>query len=440
MVARVHVSITLVVVMSVGSALAAGSAVGGAEVQDEILTVFGLAEDFSASNVYEVDLESGASVKITDFGRNEVQQPALAPDGGSYVYIEVATSQVVVFDALEGSRVTLPDAAPTGARGPSWSPDGTRIAYSRGRLDAPGSEPYVIGADGSGLMSLSEGQLSAAPTPPAWSPDGLTVVFRGEDADGARGLWSMSSFGGELTQITTSAPGFVDTAPVYGPQGKYLYYVASSRVDEDSRLMRVDVSGERAEPELVTYGDFNWIAISPDGTQLAADSSMGGNGVNQCNASVCVLDIANRTSRQLNIDGVVSISHLQWQQRCTIVGTAGDDYLVGTPGDDRICGFGGNDVIRAQRGADVVFGGDGDDRVLGNIGADQLYGGLGDDLVVGGAGPDEIVGGPGTDLLRGGSSPDWILSVDFIDGNDRVIGGKRDDVCILDVGDIESLC
>lgn len=65
--------------------------------------------------------------------------------------------------------------------------------------------------------------------------------------------------------------------------------------------------------------------------------------------------------------------------KCTIVGTAGSDYLHGKAGPDVICGRGGNDRIA---------GGDGADRIVGGPGNDTLFGGRGEDTLIGGTGRD----------------------------------------------------
>ena len=57
---------------------------------------------------------------------------------------------------------------------PSWSPDGTRIAFSR---LAPGmsNEINVMNADGSNVQRLTSDY--GRDVDPAWSPDGTKIVW-----------------------------------------------------------------------------------------------------------------------------------------------------------------------------------------------------------------------------------------------------------------------
>ncbi|MFF5075549.1 CARDB domain-containing protein [Actinoplanes sp. NPDC000266] len=89
---------------------------------------------------------------------------------------------------------------------------------------------------------------------------------------------------------------------------------------------------------------------------------------------------------------------------CTIIGTAGNNFLAGGAGMDVICLLGGNDTVNAFGGNDIVYGGSGTDTVQGDTGNDTLYGGLGNDTLTGGPGTDKIDGGPGTDICTAGET------------------------------------
>jgi len=111
----------------------------------------------------------------------------------------------------------------------------------------------------------------------------------------------------------------------------------------------------------------------------------------------------------------------QGGQRCTTVGTPGDDVIDGTTGDDVICGLGGNDVIRGLEGNDVIDGGSGADLIVGGPGNDRIYGGTGANRLFGGTGRDILVGGPGREILWGGLGVD----VAKVSKGDRLISVER---------------
>lgn len=60
--------------------------------------------------------------------------------------------------------------------GPTWSPDGSRLAFRAGLGDV-----YVVNADGTGLMHL--GDVPATSGDIFWSPDGTKVAFHSGNAD-----------------------------------------------------------------------------------------------------------------------------------------------------------------------------------------------------------------------------------------------------------------
>ena len=98
---------------------------------------------------------------------------APGPSGGdrSSLYGRIAFDNfddVWTIDA-DGTDLTRLTHSPAFEFDPSWSPDGTQIAYRSDRGDE--SEIWVMNADGTGQRRLTAG-LS-----PAWSPDGSSIAY-----------------------------------------------------------------------------------------------------------------------------------------------------------------------------------------------------------------------------------------------------------------------
>jgi WD40-like Beta Propeller Repeat len=78
-------------------------------------------------------------------------------------------------DAVDGGATPL---QPADARHPSWSPDGTRIAFDI--WDGNNSQVAVMNADGSNVQLLTSGHDDDWPV---WSSDGDRIAFASADAD-----------------------------------------------------------------------------------------------------------------------------------------------------------------------------------------------------------------------------------------------------------------
>jgi Tol biopolymer transport system component len=74
------------------------------------------------------------------------------------------------------SLTGLPDTPRHDDLDPSWSPDGTRIAFESKQSGDLNERIYVVNADGTAPAPVtpSSGTVDQAP---AWSPDGTTIAF-----------------------------------------------------------------------------------------------------------------------------------------------------------------------------------------------------------------------------------------------------------------------
>jgi Tol biopolymer transport system component len=68
--------------------------------------------------------------------------------------------------------------------GPTWSPDGKRIAFASVPDEYSTSQIYVMDADGSNRVKIS-GDHPRDMSDPAWSPDGKRVAFYSHDGGDA---------------------------------------------------------------------------------------------------------------------------------------------------------------------------------------------------------------------------------------------------------------
>ena len=141
---------------------------------------------------------------------------------------------------------------------PVWSTAGTHIAFAANIGGEDGI--YVVGENGSGLNNLT------APTGggshPAWSPDGSRLAFS-RDGD----IWVIDADGANETQLTDTAVPVGD--PLWSPGGESIAYLRVSRVEQLSPgyaiwLMKPDGNEQKPLTAYVVRGGYDW---SPDGTR-----------------------------------------------------------------------------------------------------------------------------------------------------------------------------
>jgi len=106
---------------------------------------------------------------------------------------------------------------------PSWSPDGTRLAFYS---DVQGPGIYIINKDGSGLgkvVAMNEGGSYGAGNP-QWSPDGASILYSDTDGPGLNeDLYLTEAVYGSAMRINlTNSPDTAEFYPTWSPNGTRL--------------------------------------------------------------------------------------------------------------------------------------------------------------------------------------------------------------------------
>jgi len=143
---------------------------------------------------------------------------------------------------------------------PSWSRDGTRIAFASER--AGKQELYVMNADGTDQVRLLHIDDDLDETHPTWSPDGEQIAFvRSIIPPGsAGGLWVMNADGSDA-HLLLGAPLVV--FPRWSPDGTRIAF--QHRVGREDRIGMLEV----ATGEVTDLGPGWFPSWSPDSSRLA---------------------------------------------------------------------------------------------------------------------------------------------------------------------------
>ncbi len=192
--------------------------------------------------------------------------PAASPDGRSLLFVSMGRVWRMALPNGQPERLTS-NSGPAFEMTPSWSPDGSTIAYTtwddqnRGHL-------WTMASEGGHARRLT--QNAAEYIHPVWSPDGSSVVVtqgKGasvtEDPWGSDPDWSYVkigvSGGAAPTQISLPRSGKL-SRPNFGADGG-LYY--RTRAREYEMLRKIDPVTEKHE-DVILFPFVSWASGNPD--------------------------------------------------------------------------------------------------------------------------------------------------------------------------------
>jgi Tol biopolymer transport system component len=140
-----------------------------------------------------------------------------SPDGTEIVYVNAfnsdtseAESNDIWAMSANGTNqhaLTGPHDYPIQDIGPSWSPDGTRIAFARTGTGDGSDGLYVMDADGTNLTPIMNGLSHVTGYGTTWSPDGTKIAY-----DSNNGIAVVPAAGGSPAPL---APGVGNAYPTW---------------------------------------------------------------------------------------------------------------------------------------------------------------------------------------------------------------------------------
>ena len=191
---------------------------------------------------------------------------------GKIAWVSDRTGNDIFTMNADGSGQTNLSNDPSFDDEPAWSPDGTKVAYTRYANALP--EIFVMNADGSGETNLTN---NAAPdVEPSWAPSGTKIAFARRIGNNNWEILAMNADGSGQTNLTNN--GADDEGPAWSPDGGKIAFMRRINNHEEIYVMNADGSGQSS---LYNGAGLSYLppAWSPDGTKIAFSRLIGGSNI-----------------------------------------------------------------------------------------------------------------------------------------------------------------
>lgn len=196
------------------------------------------------------DNRSGLLMQLPLIGRSPLEISSAEPDvrsPGTYfaeyspdaTQIAFASSRtneddIYIMNADGSNLRNLTNTTLDKERMPSWSPDGTHLAFSNFVFETVDFDIYTMNADGSDWQRLTgRGDDYDA----SWSPDGTRIAYA-SDRDGNFDIFVMNADGSNTVNLTANES--IDGSPTWSPDGEFLAFTTNRDGNYEIYVMQAD--------------------------------------------------------------------------------------------------------------------------------------------------------------------------------------------------------
>ena len=168
----------------------------------------------------EIADADGEAVQVAVRSNEPIISPSWSPDGSKVAYVSFEQRKPVIYvqNLVTGGRKVVVNEKGSNSA-PSWSPDGSKLTVA---LSKDGhTQVYSVNAEGGNVRRLSNS--NGIDTEPQYSADGQSIYFT-SDRSGGPQIYKMSSSGGNATRVTFN--GNYNISPRVSSDGKTLAWVS----------------------------------------------------------------------------------------------------------------------------------------------------------------------------------------------------------------------
>lgn len=262
-----------------GTATAVGAAtsIGGSAGQIAFASVRS-----GVPQIYLVNAD-GTSLQVLTSMEEGACQPSWSPDGSQLAFISpcrgrgefyenIYTDSSLYVIKADGTGTRALTAVPGSDFDPAWSPDGERIAFASSRDGR--KEIYVLDIDTGAVIRLTTSNGDVENSQPSWSPDGRQITYTVKRF-GAYQVWAMADTGEEKVQLVRSGQQLWDYLPIWSTDGQTIFF--NQRTLGPTRPWLMSIGFEARETAMPIKLDLPTpiedVEFSPDGFWIVYEST-----------------------------------------------------------------------------------------------------------------------------------------------------------------------